>query len=153
MSLKYLSNIPNTTRRYASRNANNIPLARVNKNNFKNSFFRQQYLSGLNLTWISENQGRLFQFIKTLENSVLCRNTTGIKYLIRLRLRFSHLRNHKFNHGFQDVIDLLYICSTANENTVHYFLHCPNFSIASNTFLNEIAGTDKSIIDQDKKTK
>ena len=36
------------------------------------------------------------------------------------------------------------------ENTVHYFLHCPNFSTAQNTFLNEIAIVDRSIIDQDE---
>ena len=40
MSPKYLSNIiPSTTRRYSSRNANNIPLVRVNKNYFINTFF------------------------------------------------------------------------------------------------------------------
>ena len=37
---KYLSDIiPSTPKRYASRNANNIPLVRVNKNYFMNSFF------------------------------------------------------------------------------------------------------------------
>ena len=41
-------------------------------------------------------------------------------------------------------------CSTAIENTVHYFLHCPNFPTAQNTFLNEIAIVDRSIMDQDE---
>ena len=40
MSPKYLSDIiPSTTRRYSSRNANNIPLVRVNKNYFIDTFF------------------------------------------------------------------------------------------------------------------
>ena len=40
MSPKYLSDIiPITTRRYASRNANNIPLVRINNNYFMNTFF------------------------------------------------------------------------------------------------------------------
>ena len=68
-------------------------------------------------------KGRLLQFVLPLENSVFtCHNPIGIKYLTRLRL----------------------------ENTVHYFLHCPNFSTARNTFLNEIAIIDRSVIDQDE---
>ena len=39
MSPKYLSDIiPSTTRRYASRNVNNIPLVRVNNNYFTNIY-------------------------------------------------------------------------------------------------------------------
>ena len=79
-----------------------------------------------------------------------CHNAIGIKYLTRLRHGFSRLRYHKFKHGFLDAVDLLYSCSTATENTAHYFLHCPNFSTARNTFLNEIAIVDRSIIDQDE---
>ena len=41
-------------------------------------------------------------------------------------------------------------CSRAIEHTVHYFLHFPIFSTARNTFLNEIAIVDRSIIDQDE---
>ena len=79
-----------------------------------------------------------------------CHNPTGIKYLTRLRLGFRHLCYHKFKHDFLDVVDPLCSCSTAIENTAHYFLHCPNFSTARNTFLNEIAIVDRSIIDQDE---
>ena len=40
MSPKYLSDIiPSTTRRYFSRNANNIPLVTVDTNYFMNIFF------------------------------------------------------------------------------------------------------------------
>ena len=79
-----------------------------------------------------------------------CHHPIGIKYLSRLRLEFSHLLYHKFKHGFLDAVDLLCICSSAIENTVHYFLHFPNFSTVRNTFLNEIAIADGSIIGQDK---
>ena len=41
-------------------------------------------------------------------------------------------------------------CSTAIENTVHHFLHCPNFSTVRNTYLNEITIVNRSIIDQDE---
>ena len=53
MSPKYLSDIiPSTTRRYSSRNANNIPLVRVNKNYFINTFFASMERTWINLTWV-----------------------------------------------------------------------------------------------------
>ena len=79
-----------------------------------------------------------------------CHHPIGIKYLTRTRLGFIHLRYHKFKHSFLDAIDPLCSCSTGIENTVHHFFHCPNFSTARNTFLNEIAIVDRSIIDQDE---
>ena len=92
-------------------------------------------------------KGRLLRFVKPLENSVFnCHNPIGIKYLTRVRLGFSHLRYHKFKHGFVDAIDPLCSCNTGIENTVHFFLHCPNFSTARNTLLNEIAIVDSLLM-------
>ena len=95
-------------------------------------------------------KSRLLRFVRPLENRVFtCHNHIGIKYLTRIRLGISHFHYHKFKHGFLHAIDPLCSCSTGIENTVHYFLHCPNFSLARNTFLIEIAIVDRSIIDQD----
>ena len=79
-----------------------------------------------------------------------CHNPIGIEYFTRVRLGVSHLPYHKFKHGFLDAVDPLGSCSTAIKNTVHYFLHSPNFSTAPNTFLNEITIEDRSIIYQDE---
>ena len=79
-----------------------------------------------------------------------CHNPIGIKYLKRLRPGFSHLCYHKFKQGFLDAVDPFCSCKSANENIVHYFLHCPNFSTPWNTFLNEMAIAARSIIDQDE---
>ena len=89
--------------------------------------------------------------MKLLENSVCtCHNPTGIKFPIRPRLGFSHLCYHKSKHCLLDAVDPLCCCSTAIENTVHFLLHCPNFSSARDTFLSEIASTGTSVIDQDE---
>ena len=150
MSPRYLCDIiPSTTRRYSSRNANNFPLVRVNNNYFMNTFFPSTItewnkldLSIRNSTSLHIFKGRLLQIVRPLEKIVFtCHNPIGIKYLTRLRLGFSHLLYHKFKYGFLDAVDPLCSCSTAIENTAHYFLHCPNC-------LNEIAIVDKSIIDQ-----
>ena len=158
ISPQYLSDIiPGTTRRYSLRNANNVPLVRVNNNYFVNTFpstvteWNKLDLNIRNSTSLNIFEGRLLQFVRPLENSVFtCHNPIGIKRLTRLRVGFSHLRYHKFKHGFLDTVDPFCSCSTAVKNTVHYFLHCLNFSTARNTFLNEIAIVDRSIIDQDE---
>ena len=153
MSPKYLSDIiPSTTRRSSSRNANDIPLVRARNNCFINTLFlptiaewNKLGLSICKSTSLNIFKSRLLRFVRPLEMSVFsCHNPIGIKNLARIRLGFSHLRYHKFKHGFLDS------CSTAIENTVHYFLHCHNFSTARNTFLNEIAIVDRSIILQDE---
>ena len=158
MSPKYLSDvIPSTTRRYSSRNANNIPLGRANTNYFMNIFFpsiitewNKLDLSIRKSTSLNIFKSRLLRSVRPLENSVFTfHNPIGIKYFTRIKLGFSHLRYYKFKHGFLDAVDLLRSCSTGIENTVHYFLHCPNFSLTRNTFLNEIAIVDTSVIDQD----
>ena len=82
MSPKYLSDIiPSTTRRYASRNANNIPLVRVDNNYFVNTFlstiteWNKLELSIRNSTSLIVFKGRLLQFVKPLKNSVYtCHN-------------------------------------------------------------------------------
>ena len=126
MSPKYLSDIiPSTTRRYSSRNANNIPLVRANTNYFMNTFFPSTItewnkldLSIRKSTSLNIFKSRLLRFVRPLENSVFtCHNPIGIKYLTSIRLGFSHLRYHKFKHGFLDAFDPLCSCSTAIENT------------------------------------
>ena len=50
-------------------------------------------------------------------------------FLIRLKVGFSHLLDHKFRHGFLDTVDPISPCRTnAVENTEHYLLHCSNFA-------------------------
>ena len=51
-------------------------------------------------------------------------NPVGIKLLTRLRLGLSHLNGHRFNHKFQNCTSAKCICSSENESTTHFFLHC-----------------------------
>ena len=150
--------IPRFTRRYSSRNPNNIPLVRANNYYFMNTFFPSTITERNKLDLdlcksasLSIFKSSLLRFVRPLESSVFtCHNHIGIKYLTRIRFGFSHRRCHKFKHGFLDAIDPVCSCSTGIENTIHYFLHCPNFSTPRNTSLNEIAIVATSIIDQDE---
>ena len=59
----------------------------------------------------------------------LTNRLSGFVFLTRLRVGFSHLREHKFRHGFLDIVDPICSCHTnAVENTEHYLLHCSNFA-------------------------
>lgn len=90
--------------------------------------------------------------------SVILKNML-MKYLIKqvnLLVSFacSWLFYRDHIRGFLNVTDPLCIYRTAIENTALFFLQCPNFSSAPNTFLNEIASTNRRTIDQDEsKTK
>ena len=51
-------------------------------------------------------------------------NPIGLKYITRLRLGLSHLNKHRFNHNFENYLTPKCICSSENESTLHFFLHC-----------------------------
>ena len=53
-------------------------------------------------------------------------DSIGVKLLIRLRLGFSYLREHKFRHGFREILNPLCPCSIKAETTTHCFL-CYHF--------------------------
>ena len=63
-----------------------------------------------------------------------CFNTKEIKYLTRIRLRLSHLREHKIKHGSLDSLHPICNCGLDIETTRHFLLHCPNL-INERTFL------------------
>ena len=49
---------------------------------------------------------------------------SGFFFLTRLRVGFSHLREHKFRHGFWDILgSICSCCPNAVENTEHYILY------------------------------
>ena len=77
-------------------------------------------------------------------------NPLGVKYLTRLRIGFSHLKQHKFQRKFQDSIDPMCSCSSGIETTIHFFLHCANFDIQRQTLFDKIATTDANILTKNK---
>ena len=51
-----------------------------------------------------------------------------IKLLARLRLGFSHLSKHKFEHNFAGSFKPLCCCSLETESTLYFFLRCQNYT-------------------------
>ena len=67
-----------------------------------------------------------------------------IQQELRLRLDFSHLREHKFRHGFRDILKPLCPCSIEAETTAHYFLSCHFYNANRSTLTNELNEIDSS---------
>ena len=120
---------------YLIRNALNIPLLNTNRNFFKNSFFPSKIKynkldPGLRkaLESLSVFKANILKFIPPSPNSVyICHNPKRFKFINRLRLGLSHLREHKFNHSFQDTNNPLCSCGLDIESTEHFLLHCRQF--------------------------
>ena len=62
-------------------------------------------------------------FIRPKENSVFSiHDTKGIKLLIRLRLNFNHLNEHKLRHCFRDTVDPMCTCGLETKATLQFLL-------------------------------
>ena len=93
----------------------------------------------------------ILSFVRPKTNSVFnCNSSKGLKFVTRLRLGLSYLRDHKSKHSFHDSINPLCFCSLDVESTIHYFLHCPLFTIERHTLLNTISQTDNKWLDSNE---
>ena len=93
-------------------------------------------------------KSNILKFIRPSSNLIFdCHNPIGIKYITRIRLGLSHLREHKFKHSFQDTLNP--ICNYGNdvESAIHFFLHCPLYSNERRTLLNSLVNIDHTLLD------
>ena len=87
----------------------------------------------------------LLKFIRPAQRKTFNINdSAGVKSLTRLRLGFSHLRDHKFRHGFRDILNPLCPCSIETETTAHYFLRCHFCNANRSALINELNEIDSS---------
>ena len=91
---------------------------------------------------------KVLKFIRPSPNSVFeCHNPKGIKFLTRLRLGLSHLREHKFKHNFQDSLNPLWKCGAEVESTSHSTLHCPIYNNDQSFPLSTIRNIDYKLLE------
>ena len=154
----FINTIPNSKRQHQTRNSGNIPLSSVKHDYFKNSFLPSAVTEWNKLDCYISNADSfevfktcLLSFIRPMANSIYnIHNPHGVKYLTRLRIIFSHLKEHKFKHNFQDSIDPMCSCSSGIETTIHFFLHCANFNIQRQTLFDKIATIDANILTENE---
>ena len=89
---------------------------------------------------------KLLTFIRPLGNDTYgIYDPLGIRLLNRLRLGFSHLREHKFRHNFADTLNPLCSRSLETEDTEHYFLRCQNNLSFRTTLMNDLNNINTAI--------
>ena len=88
----------------------------------------------------------LLNFIRPSENKIFnIHDQVGIKLLTRLRLGFSHLREHKLRHNFEDTLNPLCSCSIETETTLHFFPRCQFFNDIREILMNDFMNIDRSL--------
>ena len=152
----YLFNlIPEKTSSYATRNVDCISLIKIKHNFFKNTFFPSAIIEWNKLDLAIRNaeslgifKSNILKFFRPTPRSFFnCYNHKGIRLMTRLRLGLSHLREHKFNHNFQNCINPLCSCGMDIESTSHFFLHCPLFDDKRITLLSTLNKIDCKLIE------
>ena len=126
---------------------------------FKNSFFPSTIIEWIKLDphlRKSDNfsvfKSNNLKFIRPSPNSVYnCHNPRGICLITRLRLGLSHLREHKFEHGFQDTLNPLCSCGNDVESTEHFHLHCPQFVNERRTILRTLVNFNCTLLENTSK--
>ena len=110
--------IPKPTVHKQIKSSANIPLLNSRTEQFKNSFFPNVVKEWNSLNIHTRNSTSLSVFKKALTKLIRpppncisnIHDPFGIKFLTRLRLSFSHLREHKFKHNFKDNLNPLCSC-------------------------------------------
>ena len=160
-SPRYLFNtIPNNTEQRQTRHSDKIPTFFARHDYFKNSFFPSAINEWNKLDCLVKNAAsfhvfkkQILDFIRPLPNSIFnILNPLGIKYLTRLRIGFSHLKEHKFRHNFQDSVDPMCSWSSGTERTKHFLLYCPNFHLQRQTLFDKIASIDSNILTENEES-
>ena len=128
-----------------------IPAFHCRTDSFKYSFFPSTLNDWFNIDGsirksesISIVINRLLSFIRPVQNKYYnIFDPTGLKFLIRLRLDFSHLNEHRIWHNFQECMNPLCSCSLDIRGTLHYLLHCRHFL----HFRNDLINSARSVSD------
>ena len=96
---------------------------------------------------ISVFKKSLLQFSRPSGSEVYnIHDSIGLKYFTRLRLEFSHLREHKFRHNFHDIINPLCSCNVLESEFVnHFFLLCPIYASQRKILLDSIFELDAGV--------
>ena len=125
----------------------------VNAVSCRSEYFKNSFVPNVANEWNKLNpdirscasynvlRNRLLKFITHTVNT---NNSVAIKLLTRLQLSFNHLREHKFRHGFRDMLNPLCLYSIEAKINGHYFLLGHIFHANRSTLMNDLKEDDSS---------
>ena len=102
-----------------------------------------------NLPSISSFKNAILKFFRPNANPVFSvfSGNMGVVYLNWLRVGFSHLREHKFNHNFADTLDPFCSCrNNSIETTEHFLMHCSDHSNERLAMFNTLLQLDVNLL-------
>ena len=97
---------------------------------------------------VSYNNSRkaLLNFVKPSENIIYnIHDQFGIKLFTRLRLGFSHLREHNLRHNTEDTLNRFCSCSTAAGTMLPCFLRYQFFNDIWKIFMTDLININRSL--------
>ena len=138
--------IPTGSSGYVTRSIHNIPFFKTRHTFLKSTFFPSTIIEWNKRDHNIRNsrniilklgigiRNSILKFIAQSANSFFnSYNTKVIKFITKLWLGLSHLREHKFKHSFQDSLNRFCNCGLDNESTAYYLLHCSTCFIERRT--------------------
>ena len=119
---------------------------RTNTNRYLNSFYLYCIKAWNNLDPTIRNLPNISQFKNALQQLIRPKerhlfginDRVGVNLLTRLRVDFSDLKLHKFNHRF-NCDSPLCSCGQSSESTVHFFLHCQLYTDLRKVLLDSVS--------------
>ena len=104
---------------------------------------------------LNEFKNKLCKFIRPQKSSFYnVRDRYGIKLLTKIRVSFSGLRYHRYDHNFSCDNPTCF-CGLEDKTAVHFFLCCPRYDqlrIAYLSKVSEIVGSDVFVLPNDHHT-
>ena len=80
----------------------------------------------------------LYAFKRPIGNSLFgIGDRFGVRLLTQIRVEFSDLRDHRYNHNFNCTSPIC-VCGFGNETSVHFFLRCPLYRTQRTNLLSKI---------------
>ena len=127
--------IPSRSSSYITRNIHNIPFFKTRHTFFKNSFFPSTIIEWNKLDHNIRNSSSfnifrkiILKIIRPSANSLFdCHNLKEIKFITRLPVVLSHLRERKFKHSFQGSLNRFCSFGLDIKSTAQFFFHYPTY--------------------------
>ena len=145
--------LPKVTHHYQTRDSEDLTTYQTRTNTFKYSSFPYSIVEWKKISSSIRNstnpvsRNHLLKIIRPVSNPVYnIQNYIGLKLLTWLRLGLSHLKQHRFNHNFQNFINSLCTCSLEVESTAHFFLHCHHYHNIRAKLLNSLEVIDTNLL-------
>ena len=117
----------------------------------KNDYFKNSFIPYVLREWnILSTEIRHSTSCQEFRKSLSIYHPFDVKLLVRLRLGFSHLREHKISQNFHDTRNPLCSCSFEFETTSHYLFCGHNFCYACLVLKNDLNPTEPNISQLDE---